>query len=202
MAGLGLLIYGLLRGAVGIAEAVDNSKTKKETFRYTENGEPTWIDRYGHRYINGEKLIGEYDYKNNQAIYKGEITGKVYIDPKKIREDKRNAENEEKKKKAIANGWLAYMKYDPVRKMELTCEIATDKYIAYLEGDENGNYKKYYLPPSQYASSAHMKPKDDEGIPITREEFDKLNISMGTHSARDDSRSPVFYYRHVGILSW
>ena len=45
MAGFGMLLYGALRAVCGIGQAVDNSQMKKESFGYTDKGEPTYLDR-------------------------------------------------------------------------------------------------------------------------------------------------------------
>lgn len=81
MAGLGLLIYGALRAAVGIGQTIDNHHMKKESFSYTNKVEPTWLDRNCNRYINGERVIATYDYKNKKLVYAGKNSGKVYYDP-------------------------------------------------------------------------------------------------------------------------
>lgn len=80
------------------------------------------------------------------------------------------------------------MRYDHVRKNELTCEISTGKFIAKLEGRDDGTYWKYYLSPDSDFAHCHMKTEGDEGEQITQEEYDKLNIYGGTHSAMDYAR--------------
>lgn len=198
MAGLGLFLYGALRAICGIGQAVENKQMKDYSYKIDEKGRPTWIDRQGNRYINGEKVIATYDYNNHKLVYAGQRTGTVYIDPEQNRRDKVDGWSEKRKQEAIKEGKLAYMRYDHVRKREITCEISTGKFIAYLEGREDGTYYKYYLQPSQDYSHCHCKPEGVSGVSITREEFDKLNIFMGTHSAFDDSRKANQYYRHVG----
>ena len=56
MAGLGILLYGVLRAACGIGQAVENKQMKDYSYKIDEKGRPTWIDRQGNRYINGEKI--------------------------------------------------------------------------------------------------------------------------------------------------
>ena len=202
MAGLGLLIYGALRAAVGIGKAVDNHQMKNYSYKIDEKGRPTWIDREGNQYINGEKVVATYDYKNQKLVYAGKNTGTVYIDPEQNTRDRLDSWSEKRKQEAIKRGELAYMRYDHVRKKQITCEISTGKFIAYLEGDEDGNYKKYYLQPYQDSCYTHCKPEGVAGVPITREEFDGLNIYFGTHSAIDYSRKPNNYYRHTGTSKW
>ena len=202
MAGLGILLYGALRAICGIGQAVENKQMKDYSYKIDEKGRPTWIDRQGNRYINGEKVVATYDYKNQKLVYAGQRTGTVYIDPEQNQRDRLDRWSEERKQEAINDGKLAYMKYDHVRKQQITCEISTGKFIAYLEGNEDGTYYKYYLQPSQDFCHAHCKPDGVVGIPITREEFDKLNIYFGTHSAIDYSRDKRQYYRHTGDSRW
>lgn len=198
MAGLGLLLYGALRAAVGIGQAVENKQMKDYTYKVDEQGRTHWLDRNCNHYINGERVIATYDYKNQKLVYAGKNTGKVYYDPEQAQKDRLDARSDGYKQEAIKEGKLAYMRYDHVRKKSLTCEISTGKFIAYLEGKEDGTYYKYYLQPSQDYCHCHCKPEGVAGVPITREEFDKLNIYFGTHSAYDYSRTARQYYKHAG----
>ena len=202
MAGLGLFLWGTMKVICGIGQAVENKQMKDYSYKIDEKGRPTWIDREGNRYINGEKVVATYDYNNHKLIYTGQRTDTVYIDPEQNRINKVDGWSEKRKQEAIEEGKLAYMRYDHVRKKEITCEISTGKFIAYLEGNEDGTYYKYYLQPSQDYSHAHCKPEGVVGVPITREEFDKLNIYFGTHSAIDYSRDKRQYYRHTGTSTW
>ena len=202
MAGLGILLYGALRAICGMGKAVENKQMKDYSYKIDEKGRPTWIDREGNQYINGEKVVATYDYNNHKLVYAGQRTGTVYIDPEQNTRDRLDRWSEERKQKAINDGELAYMRYDHNRKQQITCEISTGKFIAYLEGKEDGTYYKYYLQPSQDYSHSHCKPEGVAGVPITREEFDKLNIYFGTHSAIDYSRDKRQYYRHTGTSRW
>ena len=80
MAGLGILLYGLLRGITGVGKEIDNYQMKKESFGYTDKGDSTYLDRDCNRYINGEKVVATYDYTNKKLVYTGQRTGKVYYD--------------------------------------------------------------------------------------------------------------------------
>ena len=202
MAGLGLFIWATMSAVCGIGKAIENKQMKDYSYKIDEKGRPTWIDREGNSYINGEKVVATYDYKNQKLVYAGQRTGTVYIDPEQNVRDRLDRQSEERKQKAIADGKLAYMRYDHVRKRQITCEISTGKFIAEISGDENGNYRKYYLSPNNDYSHSHCKTEGDTGVPITREEFDKLNIYFGTHTAIDYSRNPRQYYRHTGTSRW
>ena len=202
MAGLGLFLYGAMRAICGIGKAVDNHQMKNFTYKVDEQGRTHWLDRECNHYINGERVIATYDYTNQKLVYAGKNSGRVYYDPEQAQRDRLDARSDGYKQEAIKEGKLAYMRYDHVRKKSLTCEISTGKFIAYLEGKEDGTYYKYYLQPSQDYCHCHCKPEGVAGVPITREEFDKLNIYFGTHSAYDYSRKPNNYYRHTGTSSW
>lgn len=202
MAGLGILLYGALRAAVGIGQAVENKQMKDYTYKVDEQGRTHWLDRECNHYINGERVIATYNYKNQKLVYAGKNSGKVYFDPEQAQRDRIDAASEKRKQEAIKEGKLAYMRYDHVRKRQITCEISTGKFIAEIRGDENGNYRKYYLSPNNDYSHSHCKTEGDPGVPITREEFDKLNIYFGTHTAIDYSRKPNNYYRHTGTSKW
>ena len=181
MAGLGILLYGALRAICGMGKAVENKQMKDYSYKIDEKGRPTWIDREGHQYINGERVVATYDYKNQKLVYAGQRTGTVYIDSEQNTIDRLDRWSEERKQRAINDGELAYMKYDHVREKQITCEISTGKFIAELEGKKDGTYWKYYLSPTQDSCMVHMKTEGDHGVQITQEEFDKLNIFGGTH---------------------
>ena len=186
MAGLGLLIFGAMSAICGIGRAVENKQMKDYSYKIDEKGRPTWIDREGHQYINGEKVVATYDYDNHKLVYAGQRTGTVYIDPEQNTRDRMDRWSEERKQEAIKRGELAYMRYDHIRKKEITCEISTGKYISQLEGRKDGTYWKYYL--SQNAKYVSDKTPGDYGIQITQDEYDKLNIFMGSHFASDLNR--------------
>ena len=77
MAGLGILLYGAMRAICGIGQAVQNKQMKDYSYKIDEKGRPTWIDRQGNTYINGEKVIPTYDYTNHKLVYAGKNSGKV-----------------------------------------------------------------------------------------------------------------------------
>ena len=186
MAGLSLFIWAALGVAVGIGKAVENHEMKKFSYKIDEKGRPTWVDRKGQQYIDGERVVATYDYDKHKLVYAGQRTGTVYIDPEQNRISRIDADSEKRKQEAIKEGKLAYMRYDHDRKKQITCEISTEKYIAQLEGRKDGTYWKYYLSPN--AKYLNDKTPGDHGIQITQDEYDKLNIFMGTHFASDLNR--------------
>lgn len=191
MAGLGLLALLGLRATVGIGNMISDAYHKSSPAGYLNDGTPYYCNRKSEMFApNGEKIVSDVGYRQDGRVYTkyvGQRTGKVYIDPEVEYQKRVAIKNEEAKKRAIEMGRLAYLKYDTIRKTEVTCEIATDKYIACLRGKSDGTYYKFYLPDSELHSLMRIK-EGDEGIQITQEEYDKLNI-YGTHHAADVYRN-------------
>lgn len=193
MAGLGILLYGALRAVCGIGQAVENKQMKDYSYKIDEKGRPTWIDREGNKYINGEKVVATYDYNNHKLVYAGQRTGKVYYDYQQDLLNRRNTEDEEEKADELSRGKLAYLKYDSISERRLTCEISTGKFIAELEGRPDGTYWKYYIEEDGCHYIYFNKTKGSPCVQITREEFDALNIKPGTHHAYDANRRRYEY---------
>lgn len=193
MAGLGILLYGALRTICGIGQAVENKQMKDYSYKIDEKGRPTWIDRQGHQYINGERVVATYDYTNKKLVYTGQKTGKVYYDYQQDLLNRRNTEDEEEKADELSRGKLAYLKYDSISKRRLTCEISTGKFIVELEGRSDGTYWKYYIEEDGCHYIYFNKTKGSPCVQITREEFDALNIKPGTHHAYDANRRRYEY---------
>ena len=193
MAGLGILLYGALRSICGIGQAVENKQIKDYSYKIDDKGRPTWIDRQGHQYINGERVVATYDYNNHKLVYAGQRTGKVYYDYQQDLLNRRNIEDEEEKADELSRGKLAYLKYDSISKRRLTCEISTGKFIVELEGRSDGTYWKYYIEEDGCHYIYFNKTKGSPCVQITREEFDALNIKPGTHHAYDANRRSYEY---------
>ena len=193
MAGLGILLYGALRSICGIGQAVANKQMKDYSYKIDEEGRPTWIDREGHQYINGERVVATYDYNNHKLVYAGQRTGKVYYDYQQDLLNRRNTEDEEEKTDELSRGKLAYLKYDSISKRRLTCEISTGKFIAELEGRPDGTYWKYYIEEDGHHWIYLNKTENSPCVQITKEEFDALNIKPGTHHAYDANRKSYEY---------
>ena len=193
MAGLGILLYGALRSICGIGQAVENKQIKDYSYKIDDKGRPTWIDRQGHQYINGERVVATYDYNNHKLVYAGQKTGKVYYDYQQDLLNRRNTEDEEEKADELSRGKLAYLKYDSISKRRLTCEISTGKFIVELEGRSDGTYWKYYIEEDGHHWIYFHKTESSPCIQITREEFDALNIKPGTHHAYDANRRRYEY---------
>lgn len=180
--GLGLLIGGLIFGGAKIAAAIDNANMKSKPFRYLDDGTPVYLDRKCKEWVNGEKMIATYDYQNQKLVYAGQRSGKVYIDPEANQRRRMDEMSEKYKREAIEAGRLAYKKYDHRVKKFMTCEISTGKYIAALKGNKyGGGYRKFYVKSGFDFYNCHCIADGDEGIEITREEFNKLNIVGGSH---------------------
>ncbi|MBQ4523420.1 MAG: hypothetical protein IJA10_10805 [Lachnospiraceae bacterium] len=197
---LGLLIGGLILGGSAIKAGIENANMMSKPYTHLDDGTPIYIDRNCNEYVNGERMIATYDYKNQKLVYAGKRSGKVYIDPEANQRKRMDEMSEKNKREAIAKGMLAYLRYDHKREKSLTCEISTGKYIAQLKGKEDGTYWKYYLP--DYEMILFSSPAEgDNGIEITQEEYDKLNILVvGTHYASDLYRYTC--YMDKGAVRW
>ena len=193
MAGLGILLYGALRSICGIGQAVENKQIKDYSYKIDDKGRPTWIDRQGHQYINGERVVATYDYNNHKLVYAGQRTGKVYYDYQQDLLNRRNTEDKEEKADKLSRGKLAYLKYDSISKRKLTCEISTGKFIVELEGRADGTYWKYYIEEDGHHWIYFHKTENSPCVQITKEEFDALNIKPGTHHAYDANRRRYEY---------
>lgn len=180
--GLGLLFGALLFGGSAIKAGIENADMMSKPYRYLEDGTPVYLDRKCKEWVNGERMIATYDYQNQKLVYAGQRSGKVYIDPEANQRRRMDEMSEKYKREAIESGKLAYKKYDHRVKRFMTCEISTGKYIAALQGNKYGcGYRKFYVKPGFDFYNCHCKADDDEGIEITRDEFNKLNIVGGSH---------------------
>ena len=203
MAGLLSLIFGAVLGGSAISAARENARLMSKPYKHLEDGTPVYMDRHCNEYINGEKVVIKYNYDLNRTQKVGERTGKVYFDEEVAKRKHLESLDNIRKENEQSRGKLAYMKYDPVRKKQITCEMSTGKYICELVGEKDGTYRKYYLDPRQDSAYVCMRyDENDPGVKITREEFDRLNIFAGSHSAIDYSRDPNTYYRHAGSTRW
>lgn len=199
MAGLGLLFLGIMTCGSAIGCAIDNKKAKNHSYKIDEQGRPTWIDRKGDLYINGERTAPKYDYKNNKSVTVGVKTGTVYFDPEQNYLNREREWDEKRKQQNLGFGKKAYMKYVPELNRQITCEASTGKFIAELDRELVGDkweYRKYYLDidaikplnPISYLPYTcaprhpinHRMP-GDKGIVISKEEFIALNIWEGSH---------------------
>ena len=185
MAGLGLFIYGALRAVCGIGQAIENKQMKDYSYKIDDQGRPTWIDREGKQYINGEKVVPTYDYKNQKLVFSGQRTGTVYIDPEKNTRDRLDRWSEKRKQDAIEMGMLAYNKYNHEWKKQITTEISTGRPIAELIKRSDGTCWKVYgtIDAPKYKGECYVgcQHRTGEPIQITRDEFCKLNTVCGSH---------------------
>lgn len=185
---LGVLAFGALMATVGIGKAVENQKMKNYTYEIDDKGRPMWLDRECNRYINGEKVVSKVNYQTGNVYYAGQRSNTVYYDPEAERRKRREARNEERRKKAILSGKLAYQEevnfkflFDSYK--YATKEISTGKYIAKIDYfPHKKECRKYYLAPD--AKYPFDTIEDDEGVIITGEEY----IGIG---------SPSMYQSHM-----
>lgn len=185
MAGLGLFMWGAISAICGIGKAVENQRMKNFSYKIDEKGRPTWLDREGNQYINGEKVVATYDYTNKKLVYAGQKSGTVYIDPEQNTRDRLDRWSEERKQSAIERGMLAYGKYNHVWGKQITTEISTGRPIAELIKRSDGTYWKQYgsIDAPKYKGECYIgcRHRVGEPIQITREEFSALDICGGSH---------------------
>lgn len=200
------LLFGGAYAVSGVRCAIDNREAMSKPAYYLKDGTPVYHDRLMNTYINGEKTYETSrrdEFGNNHTFTIGCNSKRIYRDSHQEEMDRRNAIAEQDKQNMIKLGKLAYLKYDDRFKRNITTEISTGRQIATLYALEEKNiYRKFYIPrdihkvcydpsiprdlwwcknwPLNYY---YWKPdEDDWGIPITKEEYDGLNIICGSHS--------------------
>lgn len=184
MSGFGLFLSALLGGTKVVGRAIENKKMKDYSYKINEKGQATWLDFDGNQYVNGEKLVGKLERKQDGQLYRlevGQRSGKVYMDPYENKTLRIEKENLERKNRSKEYGHLVYEKYYMEYQCALSTEIETDKIITCIYGSDTKKiYRKWYLgrdKPSKYL----MHPKedsDDFGVPITKEEYEKFKLGI------------------------
>ena len=192
MWGIGLITSGLMYIGSALSCWKDNVETKNMAASATDKGFIRTIDRHGRAMYNGEYVYTktiEDGYGNSHEYVIGQNTGTVYDDYKNwfykdIEESDRKYLEIEKR-----NGFLAYLKYNYHYGKRITTEISTGKPIAYLiKNERKGCYRKVYLPDIKPGEHHYLfeGEENDYGIPITKREFNLLNIPGGTHMVKKD----------------
>lgn len=196
MLGLGTVILGGVLLGSAIKAGWNNMQCMSKPYDYLKDGTPVYRDRTGTTYINGEKTYQDwYADKNGHShwITVGSQTKKVYDDTydKKMAIEKEW--DEKNKKQALECGNTSYLGYHPQFKQRVTTEMSTGKVIAGLHGKSDGTYWKYYLNPGATIPSDF---DENAGIQITQEEYDKLNLLIGTHYSMDHFRYNYVWKKH------
>lgn len=188
MSGLGVFLSALLGGTKAVGRAIENKKMKDYTYKVNENGQATWLDFDANQYVNGEKLVPKLERKPDGQLYRLEVgknSGKVYVDPYENIMSRMDKENLNRKAMAEKYGRLTYQKYHREYHCSVSTEMATDKIIICIYGsDYTKVYRKWYLK-YQTLDKYNTHPDPDEndfGVPITKEEYDKLSREMHTYS--------------------
>lgn len=183
------LFFGMLAVALG-KEAKANYDIKKSTSRYDEKGNLHYIDNQCRDYINGErvKTVRTVD-ANGVPLYStvGVTSSHVY-DTRYGRGTQQLFERSEWwKQENIKYGYLAYMQFNPYFERSVLTEISTGRTITCLFKNEfhgeygKNQYRKWYFRPECQGKYDYNKTVDgDYGIPITKEEYDKLNVICST----------------------
>ena len=191
MAGLGILLYGVMQSIGFIGRTAEDIQSKRNTMHINDNGQTVCYGRTGHQYINGEKTYAwmEKDkYGHEHRLIVGIDSGKVYSDSF----DEKMKRNEEETKKsydyAVEHNRLAYYDYTDLRfDTPVVREISTGKIITCLYEGTNSQtckqeYRKWYLTDEcykEYGQSSYKKTATgDMGIVISKEEYIKLGGSI------------------------
>lgn len=191
MAGLFGAIWLALQGAASVKNSIEKQEAlSKPSYTSPETGQPVYHDNHMRAYgRNGEKLEPKYTHMPNGELriqMVGKRSGIVYEDDYARKMQRINTQDEEELKREKEYGYLAYRKYHELYKNWFTTEISTGKIIAALYAKESeGIYRKFYLkskPISNYTQSE----KGDFGVPITRWEYEKFEISSKTFSELPD----------------
>lgn len=178
MAGLLALLWASLYGAAKVKEKYDNYQEMKTPAYYTKDGNPMYVDSKGRKYCNGERAIPVFDKEHHEIQYRGRYSGTLYESPYENQMASVRKRDEEYKQRALDRGEWAYLKYDEELKLRVTTEISTGKVVASLiyNRDTGKCYKSYMKPGASVACTS-------DGIrhEISPEEYEKLDITCGTH---------------------
>lgn len=189
MAGLFDILWLAILGTRDIKESKDKNEALSEPpYIAPETGQPVYRDHRFRLYgKNGEKLEPRYLHAPNGSLriqQVGTQSGTVYEDDYLRKLKFKKSQEKDNLEKAKEKGELAYLKYYENYGRFLTTEISTDKIIVALEEiSYKGIYRKFYHKSTQIGKySVTYSEPDDFGVPITKYEYDKLNILGGTHS--------------------
>lgn len=185
--GLGTLILALVAGGSAIQCGIENKQLMSHPTGYLDDGTPVYYDRKARPHINGERVEYKYNPVTGSRQSVGTVSGKVYYDSKEQLKAQQRQRNENAKQKAIKEGKLVYTKYDPVYDRDFGCEIATGKYIAYVEFDQDCRCWKYYFDPSTYDRIARYRALDKQNaektpVRISHEEYQAISSNCNYKS--------------------
>ena len=184
---IGAILMLVSLGALGgsaILSKRDDISIKKLTREVDEKGNVWCMGRKGEDYVNGEKVISAVkfdEYGNTHDLKVGKNSGKVYYDSYDIRQRKFAEDDERERQLSLSQGYTAYRKWNPQFRKPVTTEMSTGKVIAclYKYGDV---CRKFYVKPNAAYYEYNKLQAGDHGIPITEDEYKKLNIRYGSHS--------------------
>lgn len=185
-----LLFFGAL-GISGILCLKDNIESKRDTFHFDDKGNSVYSDRLGQTHINGERTYQDvkYDRYGNRHCYTiGTNSKKIYSDSFDRDMERAMEWDKHEKENSLNWGYAAYDKYDPRFQRRVTTEIGTEKIIAclyegYSRDTMEKEYRKFYLKnPNPGIFDYNKTAIGDYGVVITKEEYDKLNVSGASFS--------------------
>lgn len=196
MAGLGILLYGLLQAIGAVGYAVDDAQSKRNSVYVNERGQTVCYGRKGQQYINGEPTYtwSEQDkYGNTHNLTIGRNSGKVYHDSYDDKAREWNAETERHKREAVERNKASYDMFDPRFEKYVKIETSTGKRISCLYKGTNPEthkpeYRKFYWSEELFDRygkyrSYNMTQEGDMGILISKEEYLSLYFSAPCASA-------------------
>lgn len=185
------LLFLRLKAIIGIADAIDNKRSKRTIVAFDEKGRAISYDNKMNEYVNGEKTetIHTYDYNNYpHTMQVGVNSGTVYSDSYERDMAGWREFDDPEYERAVKNGKPARLKYNLFFRKRVTTEIATGKVITCVCAgcDENGNreYRKWYFNPKLQGKQGYNRTvRGDWGIVITKREYeDVMGIISGTAS--------------------
>lgn len=182
MFGLGTLIFGAMFAGSAAKCAIEDASMLSKPCGYLDDGTPIYIDRKCNEYINGERVVTEYNYQLERTQKRGVKTGKIYYDSVVATNTRMSKQDKDEIEYALKGGKLAYNKWIPSCQRKLTVELSTDKIIAGVYQDEyKGIFRKFYLKNKPVSEHIDPVPDDDDfGIPITYNEAKNLCIAGKT----------------------
>ena len=187
---LGALLFLGVVGASAAKAAYDNYDMKKYTRKVDEKGNVHYMDRLCNDYINGEKVQRvETSDRNGVTLYStvGMTTHKVYDTAYGRGTQQLFEVSEQNKKSALRLGKNSYSQYNPYFKKFVTTEISSGRTITCLFDGKNCKTNKefyrvwYFRPECQGKLDYNVTVDGDTGIEITKEEYQRLASSGGTH---------------------
>lgn len=174
---MGILITAFIFFIASIPVIIENIECFLKPREYLKDGTPVYYDRFGRKYINGERIITTYIDGCGYMEF-GEKTRKLYKNPVEEKKKRDKQKTIDSLNRSIENNELYYCIY--INGKEHTAEVSTGKIIALLDSRKDGTCWKYYA-----IDGTTDKYDESKGIQITIDEFIGLNYLFGSHKCND-----------------